>query len=51
MPAGPEYGTMEAGWRSILSEADDVAEMHLTVKDKLMNNVHTEVTNYTTRRA
>lgn len=36
---GPEYGTTEAAWRSVLSEADRINELHLRIKDKLMDEV------------
>lgn len=34
--SGPEYGTMEAAWKGILTEADRLAEVHLKVKDDLI---------------
>uniref|UniRef100_A0A6G1SCZ5 Protein kinase C and casein kinase substrate in neurons protein 1 n=1 Tax=Aceria tosichella TaxID=561515 RepID=A0A6G1SCZ5_9ACAR len=36
---GPEYGTTEAAWKALLTEADRLNELHLLVKDKLMENV------------
>lgn len=36
---GPEYGTTEAAWRALLSEADRLQELHLRLKDKLMDQV------------
>lgn len=40
---GPEYGTTEAAWRSVLSEADRINELHLKIRDKLMDNVMSEI--------
>lgn len=34
-PAGPEYGTMEAAWKGILTEAERVSDVHLKVKENL----------------
>ncbi|XP_037277108.1 protein kinase C and casein kinase substrate in neurons protein Synd isoform X6 [Rhipicephalus microplus] len=36
---GPEYGTTEAAWKGALQEADRTSEMHLRVRDKLLNEV------------
>lgn len=36
---GPEYGTAEAAWKSVLEEADRRSDIHLSVKDKLLNDV------------
>jgi len=33
---GPEYGTMEGAWKSILVEADRRADLHNNVKDELV---------------
>ena len=41
--AGPEYGTAEAGWKAALVEADQRCELHLKVRDNLMNDVHAKV--------
>lgn len=40
---GPEYGTTEAAWKGILSEADRLNELHLKIKDKLLDNVVNEI--------
>lgn len=40
---GPEYGTTEAAWRGVLSEADRLNELHLKIKDKLTDNVVNEI--------
>ncbi|XP_055299778.1 protein kinase C and casein kinase substrate in neurons protein 2 isoform X2 [Sitodiplosis mosellana] len=32
---GPEYGTMEAAWKGILTEAERVSDVHLKVKENL----------------
>ena len=36
---GPEYGTTEAAWKAVLVEADRRCELHLRVKDNLLNEV------------
>lgn len=33
--AGPEYGTMEAAWKGILTEAERLSDVHLQVKENL----------------
>lgn len=33
--AGPEYGTMEAAWKGILTEAERLSDVHMKVKDNL----------------
>ncbi|UYV60504.1 PACSIN3 [Cordylochernes scorpioides] len=40
---GPEYGTTEAAWKGVLSEADRVCDMHLRVRDRLINEVVTNI--------
>lgn len=40
---GPEYGTTEAAWKGILSEADRLNELHTRIKDKLMDEVMSEI--------
>ena len=37
--AGPEYGTTEAAWKAVLVEADRRCELHIKVKDNLLNEV------------
>lgn len=32
---GPEYGTMEAAWKGILTESERVSDVHLKVKENL----------------
>lgn len=32
---GPEYGTMEAAWKGILTEAERLSDVHLKVKENL----------------
>lgn len=34
--AGPEYGTMEAAWKGILTESERLADVHLKVKENLI---------------
>lgn len=36
---GPEYGTIEAAWKGVLTEADRLSEEHLKVKDELNGDV------------
>ena len=36
---GPEYGTTEAAWKAVLVEADRRCELHIKVKDNLLNEV------------
>ncbi|XP_074601119.1 protein kinase C and casein kinase substrate in neurons protein Synd [Brevipalpus obovatus] len=36
---GPEYGTTEAAWKSVDTEAEKRCLMHLSIKDKLMDEV------------
>ncbi len=35
---GPEYGTMEAAWKSVLVEAERRADLHNNVKENLVGN-------------
>jgi hypothetical protein len=41
--SGPEYGTMEAACKGILTEADRVSEMHTKIKDQLCNEAMQEI--------
>lgn len=36
---GPEYGTTEAAWRSMCEEADRRCDLHVNVKDRLLNEI------------
>lgn len=40
---GPEYGTTEAAWKGVLVEADRLCELHLKVKDNLVNESTNQV--------
>lgn len=40
---GPEYGTTEAAWKSVLSEADSLSDLHLQIKDKLIDGIVNEI--------
>lgn len=40
---GPEYGTMEAAWKGILTEADRLSDVHLKVKENLSVEVIQEI--------
>lgn len=33
---GPEYGTMEAAWKGILTEAERLSDVHSRVKENLI---------------
>jgi len=43
---GPEYGTTEAAWKAVLNEADRRCELHLRVKDNLVNDVIQSIKNW-----
>lgn len=43
---GPEYGTMEAAWKGALGEAERLCELHLRVRDSLVNDVITQIKNW-----
>lgn len=36
---GPEYGTTEAAWKGILTEADRLSDVHLKIKENLCTDV------------
>ncbi len=36
---GPEYGTMEAAWKSILAEGDRTADLHFKIRDDLVRSI------------
>lgn len=40
---GPEYGTTEAAWKGVLVEAERKCEMHLRIKERLLNDVVTQI--------
>ncbi|XP_054709894.1 protein kinase C and casein kinase substrate in neurons protein 1-like isoform X2 [Uloborus diversus] len=40
---GPEYGTTEAAWKAGLVEADRQCDMHLRVKERLYNDVISQI--------
>ncbi|XP_050682819.1 protein kinase C and casein kinase substrate in neurons protein 1 isoform X2 [Leptidea sinapis] len=43
---GPEYGTMEAAWKGGMVEAERLSDLHLTVKDRLVNEVMSQIKNW-----
>jgi len=43
---GPEYGTTEAAWKAVLVEADRRCELHLRVKDNLVNETVNSIKNW-----
>jgi protein kinase C and casein kinase substrate in neurons protein len=40
---GPEYGTTEAAWKGILTEAERVSDLHMNMKDQLCNDVMQQI--------
>ncbi|XP_058803545.1 protein kinase C and casein kinase substrate in neurons protein 1 isoform X2 [Phymastichus coffea] len=40
---GPEYGTSEAAWKSVLVEAERMNDLHLKVKENLCNDIIQQV--------
>jgi hypothetical protein len=40
---GPEYGTTEAAWKAVLVESDRRCDMHLKLKDKLIQNISIQI--------
>ncbi|CAL1538277.1 unnamed protein product [Lymnaea stagnalis] len=40
---GPEYGTTLGAWKGVLGEADEVAELHTQIAEKLMLQVHATI--------
>ncbi|XP_077025201.1 protein kinase C and casein kinase substrate in neurons protein 2 isoform X5 [Tamandua tetradactyla] len=43
---GPQYGTVEKAWVSVMSEAERVSELHLEVKASLMNEDFEKIKNW-----
>lgn len=44
--AGPQYGTVEKAWNALMTEAETVSELHLEVKNALMNEDFEKVKNW-----
>ncbi|XP_042205653.1 protein kinase C and casein kinase substrate in neurons protein 1-like isoform X5 [Homarus americanus] len=40
---GPEYGTTEAAWKGVLMESEQRCDLHMRVKENLINDVHSNV--------
>lgn len=40
---GPEYGTTEAAWKAVLTEADRRCTIHSNVRDELVDKVITQI--------
>ncbi|XP_066987689.1 protein kinase C and casein kinase substrate in neurons protein 1 isoform X6 [Macrobrachium rosenbergii] len=40
---GPEYGTTEAAWKGVLMEAEQRCDLHMRVRENLINEVHSNV--------
>ncbi|XP_041968983.1 protein kinase C and casein kinase substrate in neurons protein 1 isoform X1 [Aricia agestis] len=43
---GPEYGTMEAAWKGGMEEAERLSDLHLSVRDRLVNDVIAQIKNW-----
>ncbi|XP_063302779.1 protein kinase C and casein kinase substrate in neurons protein 2 isoform X2 [Pelobates fuscus] len=43
---GPQYGTVEKAWNSLMTEAEKVSELHLEVKNALMNEDFEKIKNW-----
>lgn len=43
---GPQYGTVEKAWHAVMSEAERVSELHLEVKNALMNDDFEKMKNW-----
>ncbi|XP_051886257.1 protein kinase C and casein kinase substrate in neurons protein 2-like isoform X2 [Pristis pectinata] len=43
---GPQYGTLEKAWVSLMTEAEKVSELHLEVKSALMNEDFEKIKNW-----
>ncbi|KAJ2945299.1 hypothetical protein O0L34_g9380 [Tuta absoluta] len=43
---GPEYGTMEAAWKGGMVEAERLSDLHLQVRDRLVNDVIAQIKNW-----
>ncbi|XP_067644544.1 protein kinase C and casein kinase substrate in neurons protein 1 isoform X4 [Eurosta solidaginis] len=40
---GPEYGTSEAAWKGVLTEAERISDVHLKIKENLCNDVISQI--------
>lgn len=43
LPTGPEYGTSEAAWQGLFTEADRASTLHSGIRDQLANDVYSKV--------
>ncbi|OCT86042.1 hypothetical protein XELAEV_18019736mg [Xenopus laevis] len=43
---GPQYGTVEKAWHNLMTEAEKVSELHLEVKNALMNEDFEKIKNW-----
>ncbi|XP_012159851.1 protein kinase C and casein kinase substrate in neurons protein 2 isoform X3 [Ceratitis capitata] len=39
----PEYGTSEASWKSVLTEAERISDVHMKIKENLCNDVSSQI--------
>ena len=37
LPPGPQYGTVERAWMAVMTEAEKVSDLHLDMKNNLIN--------------
>nr|XP_033807246.1 protein kinase C and casein kinase substrate in neurons protein 2 isoform X2 [Geotrypetes seraphini]XP_033807247.1 protein kinase C and casein kinase substrate in neurons protein 2 isoform X2 [Geotrypetes seraphini]XP_033807248.1 protein kinase C and casein kinase substrate in neurons protein 2 isoform X2 [Geotrypetes seraphini]XP_033807249.1 protein kinase C and casein kinase substrate in neurons protein 2 isoform X2 [Geotrypetes seraphini]XP_033807250.1 protein kinase C and casein kinase s len=43
---GPQYGTVEKAWHALMTEAEKVSDLHLDVKNQLMNEDFEKIKNW-----
>lgn len=40
---GPEYGTTEAAWKGVLTEAERLSDVHMKIKENLLIDVSSQI--------